>query len=85
MPAQRLCYVVMDGWQIGCPVDCARPLEDSEVPCRIAPGWAVGAVLGTTTGPLGVDSTCGLWSSACYNRRLYCNTVVYFDAIAFSA
>lgn len=37
-------------WQIGCPVECARALEDRAVPCRIPPGWAVGAFLGTTTG-----------------------------------
>ena len=33
----------------GAPYDCARALEDHAVPRRIAPGRAVGAVLGAAT------------------------------------
>ena len=36
--------------QLGCPMDCARALDDRAVSCRIALGRAVGAVLVTIRG-----------------------------------
>ena len=34
---------------MGCPIDYARALKDVTVPCGIAPGWAVGTILGAVT------------------------------------
>ena len=34
--------------QMGCPIDCARALEDRGMPCRI--GRAVGTILGAVKG-----------------------------------